>query len=173
MGRSVSYPSEALVVTFNTLEQVDCGRCDGTGRDLETVTGENKECPVCEGSGKVEQDADDFDELIEDFRQHLKHLFPSVEEADDWLGREDHVLAQNKLARFGMSEYCGLVAYWIVPNEPSDGYYRVGDSDPTLEPLRRHWIDSIKDKFVAAFGELTKVGAMSNGGGVYRRIDKD
>jgi hypothetical protein len=34
------------------------------------------------------------------------------------------------------------------------------------------WIASIADKFVAAFGELTKVGSMSNGEGVYRRIDK-
>lgn len=118
MGRSVSYPSDALVVTFNYLEPIEteCPECEGTGNDNEPEY-DPRPCSECKGTGEVtrEQDSDDFDTLIEDFQQHLKELFPSVEPADDWIGREDHVLAENKLARFGMSEYCGLVAYWIVP----------------------------------------------------------
>jgi hypothetical protein len=132
MGRSVSYPSEARVVTFRYL-------------DIEEP-----------------DDADWlWDYTVSEFRRCLRAMFPSVEPADDWIGREDHVLAENRLARFGMSEYCGLVSYWIVPR---------GD-DPQWS-LATQWIDSIADKFVAAFGELTKVGSMSNGEGVYRRIDK-
>lgn len=137
MGRSVSYPSNSTVVTFRHL-------------DLE------------------EQDDAQwiFDDLIDDFRSHLKTLFPSVQDADDWIDREDHVLAENRLARFGMSEYCGLVAYWIVPKDPNPY------SGDTNIALADRWIATIADKFVAAFGELSKVGNMSNGEGVYRRIDK-
>lgn len=186
MGRSVSYPSEASVVTFNSPEY-DCATCeDGpeTGRVLcdcsdptSALSAEDRaecddcdglgtvKCPDCEGYGKRSMDSDDYDELIEDFQQHLKFLYPSVEPADDWIGNEDHVLAENRLARFGMSEYCGLVAYWIVPKEPHSGNWN-------LDHLADRWIASIEDKFVAAFGELTKVGSMSNGEGVYRRIDK-
>ena len=166
MGRSVSYPSGARVVTFKHFDDtVECEVCDGDGHYDED--GETIDCVECGGSGEAlcEPDADD---IIEDFRSHLKHLFPSVESADDWIGREDHVLAENKLARFGISEYCGLVAYWIVPRSFNEYY---GDTDPS--PLSERWVDNIADKFVAAFGELTKVGSMSNGEGVYRQIRKD
>jgi hypothetical protein len=172
MGRSVSYPSAAQVVTFNTLEPVDCPVCDGTGNNgCSGEEGEDTSCDRCQGSGKVEPDCDDFDCLIDDFRDHLRTLFPSVVSADEWIDREDHVLAENKLARFGMSEYCGLVAYWIVPQDhytPRGARFTWYDAPPLAE----RWIKSIADKFVAAFGELTKVGSMSNGEGVYRRIDK-
>lgn len=157
MGRSVSYATGAQVVTFATIQPVDCWECGGRKVDAEGDT-----CDVCNGEGVVEED--DTEYLIHDFRQRLKELFPSVKKADDWIGREDHVLAENRLASFGISEYCGLVSYWIVPKE--SGYY----SDDQIEPLAKRWIASIEDKFVAAFGELTKVGSMSNGEGVYRRI---
>jgi hypothetical protein len=139
MGRSVSYPSAARVVTFRHLDWED-------EDDSEWL----------------------WDFTVSEFQRCLKAMFPSVEPADDWIGREDHVLAENKLARFGMSEYCGLVAYWIVPVEQYDrNGYRNEASD-----LAPRWIKSIADKFVAAFGELSKVGTFSNGEGVYRRIDK-
>jgi hypothetical protein len=167
MGRSVSYPSEAIVVTFMHIEPVEeaCPNCDGSGSLGFSEEGDDEACEDCHGSGEVALalDREDFDQTVEDFRQHLKHLFPSVESADDWIGREDHVVAENRLARFGISEYCGLVSYWIVPVEPD--YY-----GPNTKALSRRWIASIEDKFVKAFGELTKVGAMSNGEGVYRRI---
>lgn len=170
MGRSVSYPSDATVITFSYMEQVEstCPTCYGEGSIDEDEEG-TQPCSECDGSGEVlrDPDGDDFDNLIEDFRSHLKHLFPSVVDADDWIDREDHVLAENKLARFGMSEYCGLVSYWIVPQETTDAY---GNNETTA--LSERWIDQIADKFVAAFGELTKVGSFSNGEGVYRRIDK-
>jgi hypothetical protein len=140
MGRSVSYPSAARVVTFRHLDWED-------EDDSEWL----------------------WDFTVSEFQRCLKAMFPSVEPADDWIGREDHVLAENKLARFGMSEYCGLVAYWIVPQQPLDQY---GNYNAGLDRMAERWIDSIADKFVAAFGELTKVGSMSNGEGVYRQIRK-
>lgn len=172
MGRSVSYPGAAQVVTFATLEQIEtlCPECDGTGNNgLSGEEGEDTSCEECHGSGEVTHEPDelDWEQQIEDFQSHLKSLFPSVEPADSWIDNEDHVLAENKLACFGMSEYCGLVSYWIVPR----GRHSWGD-DMQTTPLAERWIASIADKFVAAFGELSKVGSMSNGEGVYRRIDK-
>lgn len=169
MGRSVSYATGSQVVTFKTIEPIECHYCDGTGKQVLGGDSEpeyEEDCSVCGGWGVSGPDSDDFDMLIDDFRDRLRVMFPSVVEADDWIGREDHVLAENKLARFGMSEYCGLVSYWIVPKE--SGYY----SDDQIEPLAKRWVASIADKFVAAFGELTKVGSFSNGEGVYRRIDR-
>lgn len=190
MGRSVSYPSDATVVTFadNSGDscdycnegRTDCGQCEGTGET--DAVGYNEECPVCDGTGVIDceecagtgwTEGNDFDLLTDNFRDHLKYLFPSVVSADDWIGREDHVLAENRLARFGMSEYCGLVAYWIVPKEytgPKGEFYYSSDRD--IHALSTHWVERIADKFVKAFGELSKVGSMSNGAGVYRRIDR-
>ena len=129
MGRSVSTPSAARVVSYHYL-------------DLE------------------EQDDAQwiFDNMVDGFRETLKSMFPSVETADSWIGREDHVVAENKLALFGISEYCGLVAYWIVPKDDARGWaaYR--------------WIDSIADRFTAAFGTLQKTGTASNGESFYERI---
>src|SRR4051794_5701933 len=96
MGRSVSYPSAATVVTFkdNSGEQcsdckgqgtIDCGQCEGTGST--DAMGEDEECPVCEGTGTIECeecngtgtiDGAELNYLIDDFRDHLKTLFPSV-----------------------------------------------------------------------------------------------
>ncbi len=166
MGRSVSYATGAQVVTFRHLEPIEtiCEACD----DNCQIDGET--CAECEGTGTVErdQDFDDFEQVIDDFRDHLKHLFPSVQDVDEWIDREDHVLAENKLARFGVSEYCGLVSYWIVPKETPREWDYYG---PFVAPLAKRWIASISDKFVAAFGELSKVGNLSNGEGVYIRID--
>lgn len=159
MGRSVSYPSDALVVTFAS----SFWSCE----EAEDHT----DCLYCDGSGICQPE--DFDDLIYDFRQHLKELFPSVVEADRWIDREDHVLAENGLASFGMSEYCGLVAYWIVPKEyngPKGEFYYSSDRD--ISAISTRWVRQNTDKFVAAFGELSKVGSMSNGEGVYRRIDR-
>lgn len=166
MGRSVSYPSAASVVAFKSFdfegEESNCKRCNA----LVNWHDEGR----CRECGRFVKECDppeyyDFNELIEDFRQHLKTLFPSVEEADKWIGHEDHILAENDLALFGMSEYGGLVAYWIVPASEHYDFARP-------RQLEERWIKSIADKFVAAFGELSKVGSMSNGEGVYRRIDK-
>lgn len=170
MGRSVSYPSDATVVTFKHFDiggTDECGQCEGTG--TTDAMGEEEECPVCDGTGQEERDADfDWECIVDDFRDHLKTLFPSVSPADDWIGREDHVLAENRLARFGMSEYCGLVAYWIVPSNEEQTYHGY---DRPHGRFADAWVRKIADKFVKAFGELSKVGSMSNGEGVYRRIE--
>ena len=134
MGRSVSTPSNAQVVTYRAL---DIDEAD----DAQWI----------------------FDDTLDCYLDILQRDFPSVTKADRWIGREDHVVAENGLAQFGISEYCGLVAYWIVPKEdPYDG---------RLDGIAKRWIDSIEPKFTRAFGEYRKIGSMSNGEGVYQRIE--
>jgi hypothetical protein len=127
MGRSVSYPTGA-VVTFANVEIAD---------------------------------EFDYDDLVYDFRQHLKFLFPSVDDTSEWLDREDHAVAENGHAWFGMSEYCGLVSYWMVAKD------HMGDNPNFAE----HWVNQVADKFTSNFGTLKKVGVFSNGGGIYEPIN--
>lgn len=107
---------------------------------------------------------DEFDwlDLVDDYRYALKQTFPSVISDDEWLDREDHAVASNGHAYFGLSEYGGLVAFWMVPREDSHGY---------VSPLAEAWCASVAAKFEASFGSLRKVGSFSNGGGIYARRD--
>jgi hypothetical protein len=97
-------------------------------------------------------------EEINDFRERVIALFPTAYAVDRWLGNEDHALAANAYAYFGMSTYGGIAAYWIVAKEGQ-------------EARAQAWLyrNALADKFVGAFGTLTKTGTMSNGEAVYRR----
>ena len=114
--------------------------------------------------GHIDEEIDEFvwDMYVDDFRQEVKRLFPSTYQTDDWIGREDHVLMENGHAQFGMSEYCGMVSYWMVPKEDAYGY---------VSPLAEHWVDQAGTRFSRAFGTLQKVGTFSNGGGIYAPIN--
>lgn len=87
MGRSVSYPSGA-VVAFTVLE-----------------------------AGNEEDWDFEYDWLREDLRERAIAAFPSLEPHDGWRDREDCVLARNAFADFGLSIYGGLVAVWIAERE--------------------------------------------------------
>lgn len=152
MGRSVSYPSGAWVTFCETPRDGDwCANCDASAED----------CTCPEGDRDWSDGETDWDWIKEDRQAEIQRLFNSFWEADDWLGREDHVLARNRLVNFGISEYCGLMAVWLVVR---------GDLETAgQEALAEQWIKSVWPKFRATFGTRHKVGAMSNGEGVYQR----
>lgn len=87
MGRSVSYPS-AAVVAFNVLE----------AEDDETL-------------------AFEYEWLLEDLRERAGQAFPSLKRHDGWRGREDRILMRNAFADFGVSIYGGLIAVWIAERD--------------------------------------------------------
>lgn len=138
MGRSVSYPRGALVA-FTEFDGV-------------------QECGECDGSGEVRMDGYDWDDFCEDLTYRARSLFASLSPADRWIGREDRVLASNSLAHFGVSEYCGSVAVWLVPRED------VGGSG---EALARQWIAGVARRFENEFATMHRLGVMSNGVAVY------
>lgn len=134
MGRSVSVPYNAVVVCYQHIEYVE------------------------------EYDGEEFDFLIEKIREDAKAAFPSLYSTDNWIGREDHAILANDYAYIGVSEYCGIVAIWVVPKD-DNGYS--GDGSRVARAL--HWCNQIRNKFNKLFGELSKVGTFSNGEAVFQK----
>lgn len=87
MGRSVSYPSGALVA-FTVLEVDDQ---DDWEFEYEWLRG--------------------------DLAERAATAFPSLAPYDGWRGREDRILMRNAFADFGVSVYGGLVAVWIAERD--------------------------------------------------------
>jgi hypothetical protein len=87
MGRSVSYPSGAIVA-FTVLEVED-------GDDWEL----------------------EYEWLRDDLVQRAAEAFPSLAPHDGWRGCEDRFLLRNAFADFGVSIYGSLVAVWIVERD--------------------------------------------------------
>lgn len=146
MGRSVSYPNDTLILTFSTYE---------TGYEAEA---HDVEEGYAETVGEWIDNEFAFDDVLEDLRETCKSMWPSLYECDEWLDREDHAVMQNGLVQVGVSEYCGLLSYWVVAR---------GDAP---EALAARWADQIREAFTKTFGTLVKLGNMSNGEGVYKRV---
>jgi hypothetical protein len=87
MGRSVSYPTGAIVA-FTVLEP----------EDEESLDFE-------------------YEWLEGDLIELAAKAFPSLKACNGWRGREDRILLRNAYADFGLSTYCGLVAVWIVERD--------------------------------------------------------
>ncbi|MGX7894955.1 hypothetical protein [Tsuneonella sp. HG222] len=109
----------------------------------------------------------DWDYHVQWFQELVKTLFPSTWEQDAWVDREDHAFMGNNHALFGISEYCGLLSYWVLPRHNA-GCNFVTHYNPGLSDA---WCARIAPKFTKAFAALRKLGTMSNGEGVYQRID--
>jgi hypothetical protein len=56
----------------------------------------------------------EFDDAIDNAREALKTKYPSLSDADRWIGNEGRVILENKLVSIVVSEYCGLVAVSAV-----------------------------------------------------------
>jgi len=172
MGRSVSTPSGAALVAYRNVSDHGhdnfCHTCDEEGN-------EEWECPECKADlrdfehyceFRAQDDWEDFKSWLMDTAQEQ---WPSLEECDKWIGREDLALLCNSHVYFGISEYCGLVAIWMVDRRDTDGYqtYEEGERN-----LARRWVDQVADKFDALFGEYNRLGTMSNGEGVFQVKEK-
>ena len=110
------------------------------------------------GNPEIE-DSWEFDDLIENLVDAIRARYPSLRAADRWLDREDRVILENGLAVVTISEYCGLVAVCLVPNEDN--------------PLADRWADQIDAGFRDLVGpvlgtELICVGRFSNGEAIYQ-----
>lgn len=144
MGRSVSYPSEAYVAfsqwEAGWIEDDD----DPDTRHFDQLAAQ-----------------DDWDFIVEDFREQVLALYPSTWTANGWIGREDRIVAMNRYTRFGISEYCGCIAYWVVLRD---------DIDPGQEGLAQRWVDRIAVGFKTRFATLVRLGVFSNGEAIFERI---
>ena len=93
MGRSVSYPSEAYVA----FSQWDAGWIED---DDEPYTRHFSQVAA----------QDDWDFIVEDFREQVLALYPSAWTATGWIDREDRIVAMNRYARFcHVAKQCGTI----------------------------------------------------------------
>lgn len=137
MGRSVSYPHDSIVC-FRTL---NIGAGNGDDEELDYF---------------------DFDELIDDYRYLIRDLFPSMQDWDSWIGREDHAITRNGFCYFGVSEYCGLVSIWLAKRADLDG---------SVDAMADRWMAQVAPRFRKAFGALRHIGTASNGEAFFERIE--
>lgn len=135
MGRSVSHLSRAKNVTYINYET--------SFQDEET--------------GEWLNDEFAFDDLFGNIKYGLMAKYPSLQECERWGGREDRIFLQNNLVEIAISEYCGLVAISVRPNE----YYGAN------EALAENWIDRVwlgAEKKLSEFSTvIRKVATASNG----------
>lgn len=139
MSRSVSTPRSTALVTYTTFEY--------EGNDDDGFFAQHE-----------------FDDCVDNLTAELKSAFPSLYEEEKWLGREDRSFLQNRFAYIGLSEYCGLIAVWVVVKEDEHG----NDS-----ALGAAWASKIENKFSDivnnSFGTtLVRVGTFSNGEAIFR-----
>src|SRR5690606_4702040 len=145
MARSVSYATGSAWVLYAAPGHDDdreCPDCEGEGRGGVNTTdgGPDDDCSTCSGEGTI-YDEDlariYWDDFVGNLRAEFEAAFPSLYEADEWVGREDYAILQTGHAYIGLSEYCGLVSLWCLPK---DERYRY---EPT--PLAVRWCESIED----------------------------
>lgn len=58
---------------------IDCGQCEGTGRTASASNGEDEDCPVCDGSGLIDNPHDE-----DEARQAIDESPLSVEVREGW-----------------------------------------------------------------------------------------
>lgn len=104
-----------------------------------------------------------WDEFVEDVRTRSMEAFESLTPCDRRLDREDRAVLENSLVYVGVSEYVGIASVWVVPKS-FDGY----DGYPNLS---FRWIDRIRTRFTKMFGGYVRLGVMSNGEAVYKRME--
>jgi hypothetical protein len=132
MGRSVSTPCNAQAIAYQHLDDDD------------------------------DEGGNHFRWWLEDMQQTIAEIWPSFTPCDQWLGREDHAIMENNLAYAGVSEYCGMIALWLVPKEES----RHGQH---ILALAEQFISRIAPRFMAQFNHYRKLGTFSNGDAVFEK----
>lgn len=134
MGRSVSHAEYSKHITYTHLEYL----------------------------GDEWADRDQWQDFIEGLRNQIKELFPSMYECNEWVGREDYAIMENRYARIGVSEYDGMVSIWMQPIDLETGH---GD-DERLVGIQESWIDKARDKHIS-LGNLKRQGGFSDGTSLY------
>lgn len=139
MGRSVSYASGSEVVLYSYFEY-----------DEEDY---------------FIQDA--FDDCVDCLQSSLIKSFPSMYESDEWIGREDRAIAENRLVYVGLSEYCGVVSVWVKPKED--------DYRPYVQEFGVRFANQIESKLKEivknVFGiRLNKTATFSNGEAIFSEV---
>lgn len=141
MGRSVSYPSSALVA-FSVIEVEDR---DANEHDLVVQ----------------------YEWLRGDLAERAAAALPSLAPTMAGVGAKTGSLWAGEFAAFEVSVYGGLVAASIA--ERDDGAYWDPEWRTARSSRAQRWLRQIVARIDAVFGEYDCLGHMSNGEGVYQK----
>lgn len=131
------------------------------GRGVSTPT-KAVECVFIEPS--IEEDyCNDWNDFIEDVRGVVLARYPSFDDCDRWLDREDRAVLENGHAYVTVSEYCGTVAICLVPKETDTPELALA----WCEQIAARWQEHIESRYSSA---MRRIGTMSNGVSVYRKV---
>lgn len=130
MGRGVSYPHGSLVA-YTTFDSTD----DDYINDIN------------------------WSDFLDCYKTTLQARYPSLDEVEAWLGNEDRIILENYHVKVGVSEYCGCVALWVLP----DPY------EPRFSGLANRTAEYIHAYIEKEFSTIIKVATGSNGVPLYER----
>lgn len=149
MGRSVARPSDAVETVY---------------------LHEPHRSPDEDGDYDGYDAQDDWDYFCEDLQNVVRERFPSFQEDSTWVGNEEKSILENGHARIVVAEYCGTVSVSLVPLEHTYSYDNRG-------LLAAAWCRQVADSFRQHLHKrypqsaMTRLGSMSNGEAVYRKVD--
>lgn len=124
---------------------------------------------VCFQNVSHMEDQWEWQEFVEDLRTRAREFWPSLEDCDRWLDREDHAVLSNIHAYVGVSEYGSLAAIWFK-SRAFDRYSSFHGDDQAHANIANHWCKSISPRFEKMFAEYELIGRASNGEAFYQRI---
>jgi len=154
MGRGVSTPCNTLWSVFLEFDinctYHECTRC-GHAHYSADVPEQCEECGLSADDAHTpflpaQHDQDlarwEWEYLIDDIKERLSNAFPSLIPCNQWLGREDRAILENRHVYIGVSEYCGDVSVWCVPKE--EGYDRWAETN--ADGLHKAWARRIEKR---------------------------
>lgn len=101
----------------------------------------------------------EFQLLLESITETLMERYPSLYPVNKWIDREDKVILENRLVQIGVSEYCGLMALWVIPRY---------ENDYSVDNLSQKFSRTIEPT-INGLGDLRKVATFSNGEAMYEQ----
>ena len=107
------------------------------------------------------EDRSDWLSLIEDIQETIKGNFPEFENANEWEGRENHVIQIGGGCKIAISEYCGLACLSIG----SCNYYHYDENEV------EKWMADNWDKISEPWNAYKKIATASNGESFYHKVN--
>ena len=174
MGRGVSYLNNAETVVYEDVSgygTTKVCKCDNCEDELELYVESELGgiCTECNCGNYVE--TEEYDEFIagETYADTIQYIqdtltekFPSLDEADEWEGREDHIIVNSGFVNVAVSEYCGLMAISVACAYEYDFY-----DDRDLTGFADRMTSTVGAFVEKTLGTLKKVGGFSDGTSVY------
>ena len=152
MGRSVSYLRNAEKVNYFNWPMMEAY---------------NEETDECLETNEYEE----ADWVIESIQENFICEFPEFDRANEWGGREDHIILKGYGLEIGLSEYCGLASLSVRINEKELEYC---DTDQEYQEARDQalsWIHDHWDEASKHWNLYRKIGSFSNGEGVFEKVN--